>query len=1089
MVFPKNKAATTTKGGGNAAARGAARGKRTRNSTGAAETAAVEAPKKAKIQHPLESTVTIPTEPSNNTNGTVIQNSSSDSSGNTLMITTTVTDEMRMVVNEWYHKWVVVVTMEGDHRGGVSSSSNSRDMVEVREDPYETLRTVVWPVFCDMVVPVAQLPPPPDNVATTLSLAQVALLIGYLLLQSSLSSSSSSYHPTSPNSLMLDFLHSCRTTRSDSSTWSTCWKVWCQSLFQYDQTAKEGWYREASVRIHCLNLIWTALSQQNYYYNHDDHDPEDGSMRDMMMMMMTTIGQSSSYISTATIHLYMPPRYRECHVRRRHPQRPLDGPSPPTPNDDDATITTTTPSFLVRTIQLLLEVLESPPVLVIPDRAAASESHISAVDDTDPPDTTIDRNATTWTEPWKFLHVGLEFIGNLLSTPCIPQQQVTTTTTPLFDREPIIEYLISIHFMIRATRGYHRVLAASHSQPKNRYLVLTQQLLHRLSKWIYSFPMTNDAMSPHQPNADHTRAMYHHRATIFQKFCHRYYSTQLADIIYAGPGLLCQNGTHSGLGECGTGTPPRPSSFLRQALEGLNNEELYTLLYKMRLVDDVPPAASTETLVDGDHSSAAHLTVLYSDRSFLLAVLEEYLVVPNDPLKELQTYPLYPTEAMLWDFTQIPSSRNIQMEAADEQPTVLSVPKLSTRYLNFIDYLGRNFELVRYESAYEIRLDLIDAIRRVQPVVRHTTQPAIGSEHSASTPVKTVFTGWARMALELKGVFEIKQVNQPLLGELYPSQVVAEFMIDLKLCNNTIRQEWDDLGEYDILFLIAIDASKMQSPSRNEGRSVVPDEDDPTFPQRFGVTLVRGCMILQVRDDAGTVLSNFSSDISSQATRPSGTKRIFRVALDPTQYSLDRRASTTGMTDIYNTFNLVVRRSGKVNNFKAVLETIRGLMVGVGSIDRVIPTWLQSAILGYGLDPTYQSDTMKAYAKSTIGVPNPDAFLDYGDTFVDEQHLRSSFTELSDNIVVDGRSTVADDTNNDANDALSPTYYRVRVIESSDGDSQTRAVEAVSYQYHRRNSSKVRQGNSMRFTPRQVAAIRSGLSPGLSLIVGPPGSK
>ena len=810
-------------------------------------------------------------------------------------------------------------------------------------------------------------------------------------------------------------------------------------------------------------------------------------MRDMMMMM-TTMGQSS-YISTATIHHSMPPRYRECHVRRR--QRPPDTPSPQPPNDD-ATTTTTTPSFLVRTIQLLLEVLESPPGLGIPDRAAAlAESHILNDDPPDNNTTTIDHNTTTWTEPWKFLHVGLEFIGNLLSTPCIPQQQqhqvTTTTTTPLFDREPIIEYVISIHFMIRATRGYHRVLA-THSQPKNRHLVLTQQLLHRLSKWIYSFPMTNDAMSPHQPNADHTRSMYHHRATIFQKFCHRYYSTQLADIIYAGPGLLCQNGTHSGLEECGTGTTPRPSSFLRQALEGLNNEELYTLLYKMRLVDDVPPAASTETLVDGDYCSGGDLSVLYSDRSFLLAVLEEYLVVPNDPLKELQTYPLYPTELMLWDFTQIPSSRNIQMEAADEQPTVLSVPKLTTRYLNFIDYLGRNFELVRYESAYEIRLDLIDAIRRVQPVVRHTTQPAIGSEHSDSTPVKTVFTGWARMALELKGVFEIKQVNQPLLGELYPSQVVAEFTIDLKLCNNTIRQEWDDLGEHDILFLIAIDASKMQSSSRNEGRSVVTDEDDPTFPQRFGVTLVRGCMILQVRDDAGTVLSNFSTDISSQATRPSGTKRIFRVALDPTQYSLDRRASTTGMTDIYNTFNLVVRRSGKVNNFKAVLETIRGLMVGVGSIDRVIPTWLQSAILGHGLDPTYQSDTMKAYAKSTIGVPNPDAFLDYGDTFVDEQHLRSSFTELSDNVVVDGRSTVVDDTNNDANDALSPNNYRVRVIESSDGGSQTRAVEAVSYQYPLRNS-KVRQGNSIRFTPRQVAAIRSGLSPGLSLIVGPPGSK
>ena len=490
------------------------------------------------------------------------------------------------------------------------------------------------------------------------------------------------------------------------------------------------------------------------------------------------------------------------------------------------------------------------------------------------------------------------------------------------------------------------------------------------------------------------------------------------------------------------------------------------------------------------------LRSLYGDRNFLLAVLEEYLIEPLDPSKELQTYPLYPTELVLWDFTQIPSSRNIQSEEHGNviQHLVLSIPKLNTRYLNFIDYLGRNFELVRYESAYEIRLDLIDAIRRVQPVVRHTNaqqQSTLGSELNDNTNVKTIFTGWARMAMELKGVFEIKQVNKPLLGELYPSQVIAELTIDLKLCNNMIRQEWDDLGEHDILFLIAIDASKMKaSVSENEGRKS--DEDDPTFPQRYGVTLVRGCMILQVRDEAGTVLNN--TDVASRTTtqRLSGTKRIFRVALDPTQYSMDRNSSTTGMTDMYSTFNLVVRRSGKVNNFKAVLETIRGLMVGVGSIDRVIPTWLQLAILGHGnpIDPTYQSDTMKAYAKSTMGVPNPDAFLDYGDTFIDAAHLRASFMHLSDKIVIDGFEDRIDKTNDDVKDELSSkknNNYRVRVIETNDRNT-TKTIEAVSYQASRRQNCNFVHGNSIRFTPRQVAAIRSGLSPGLSLIVGPPGS-
>jgi len=50
--------------------------------------------------------------------------------------------------------------------------------------------------------------------------------------------------------------------------------------------------------------------------------------------------------------------------------------------------------------------------------------------------------------------------------------------------------------------------------------------------------------------------------------------------------------------------------------------------------------------------------------------------------------------------------------------------------------------------------------------------------------------------------------------------------------------------------------------------------------------------------------------------------------------------------DIYETFNIVLRRKPKENNFKAVLETIRDLM----NTECVIPDWLHNIILGYG-DP------------------------------------------------------------------------------------------------------------------------------------------
>ena len=50
--------------------------------------------------------------------------------------------------------------------------------------------------------------------------------------------------------------------------------------------------------------------------------------------------------------------------------------------------------------------------------------------------------------------------------------------------------------------------------------------------------------------------------------------------------------------------------------------------------------------------------------------------------------------------------------------------------------------------------------------------------------------------------------------------------------------------------------------------------------------------------------------------------------------------------DVYETFNIILRRKPKENNFKAVLETIRDLM----NNECVVPDWLHDIILGYG-DP------------------------------------------------------------------------------------------------------------------------------------------
>ncbi len=78
----------------------------------------------------------------------------------------------------------------------------------------------------------------------------------------------------------------------------------------------------------------------------------------------------------------------------------------------------------------------------------------------------------------------------------------------------------------------------------------------------------------------------------------------------------------------------------------------------------------------------------------------------------------------------------------------------------------------------------------------------------------------------------------------------------------------------------------MSHGSSTEERRV-PNEEDTTFPQRFGVRYVRGCMVLEMRDEAGTLLNDPSNQEGGGI--PQGTKRFIKVSLDPSQFAMDRK--------------------------------------------------------------------------------------------------------------------------------------------------------------------------------------------------------
>ena len=202
-----------------------------------------------------------------------------------------------------------------------------------------------------------------------------------------------------------------------------------------------------------------------------------------------------------------------------------------------------------------------------------------------------------------------------------------------------------------------------------------------------------------------------------------------------------------------------------------------------------------------------------------------------------------------------------------------------------------------------------------------------------------------------------------------------------------------------------------------------------------------------------------------------GESRTFRVMLDPNQYHQDMERASAGGQDTYDTFNILMRRKPKENNFKAVLETIRELM----NTQCVVPEFLHDIILGYGDPGAAHYRKMKEKAKT----------LNFNDTFLNFDHLRRSFPMYDVKVdvpetdlvppfkVTFNEVTEEDDGNNDEEVVKKPFIY----------------VEPFKPENRGPYPQNEPKKNAVPFTPTQVDAIRAGTSPGLTMVVGPPGKK
>jgi len=502
---------------------------------------------------------------------------------------------------------------------------------------------------------------------------------------------------------------------------------------------------------------------------------------------------------------------------------------------------------------------------------------------------------------------------------------------------------------------------------------------------------------------------------------------------------------------------------LKGLLEPLDETELRELCRHLGIRTEYPKSAG-----------------LIVDRAFLLEVLLSLHETRSTFRESIRGMPILPTEAVLYEASFL---RNETYTGT--RP--LAIPKLNLQYLTVGDFLWRSFILFRCEAFYEIRKDLEETVKRLQPKKDFSTG-------------QVRFSGSSKMALQIPKP-AIIEIVAPKVGEEVPAEVRAEIILDVSRMPDQIRKEWETLRPDDVIFLLEVQPDEQIGA----GRDTV--SEAPKAPFNY----MRAAEVIQVMDENGKPL-RFQTQDNGYKRRP--RQRRILVRLDAVAHQADAANVKKGEKDVLENINVVVRRRSRENNFKPVLDTIRQLATS----DVALPAWLQDVFLGLG-DPAGASYKRLANAMKRI---------DFKDTFLDWDHLVESLPGKSvraqgTNGAIAAPPYVLDTTPAEANGETTATKKRRRdeTGQPVQGDSSVSVavssdhktvVASKTTRKRRRDETEDVPGtdnvevstykpanlgpypadepklNTVRFTPAQVEAITSGTQPGLTIIVGPPGT-
>jgi intron-binding protein aquarius len=376
-------------------------------------------------------------------------------------------------------------------------------------------------------------------------------------------------------------------------------------------------------------------------------------------------------------------------------------------------------------------------------------------------------------------------------------------------------------------------------------------------------------------------------------------------------------------------------------------------------------------------------------KEFIVEMLISNFEEKKNEIENIQEISLYPTEKTIWN---------------ENETSIL--PKLNLQFLSFKDYLIRNFTLFRASSTYDLKMDIEDVIDRMKPRKNTSTKT-------------TQFMGWHKLGLPLND-FRIISKNDNF--------VEASLNISLKNLKNDARREWEELKQHDILILVKI-ISKISFGAE-------PDQQLP-FCERFGIKYIRGCEIVYQEDmDGLKYYGRNDSDL-----KLFGSERKLMIHMDKGQYDLDDQ------NGVEQSFNLIIKRNPKENNFKSILETIRTLIF---ESEINLPDWFNDLFLGYG-DP--QEAHFKNIETSLDDIPLNDSILN-------QNHLKDLFPKEF---------------------IKTPPPYELKNL-------KTEKIKIESYQESVKSFFSKNVKNEIQFTKKQMDAILSGMNHGLTLINGPPGT-